>query len=104
MRPEPAAQRLVRRAWRSAQRLGAELDLLWVRRPGTTPSDEEERQLASMRRLASVLGVALLVEEDDDVAAGAARVARERGTTYMMMGQPRISAAPVGCASRWPRS
>ena len=28
--PRPASQRVVRRAWRSAQRLGAELDLLWV--------------------------------------------------------------------------
>jgi two-component system sensor histidine kinase KdpD len=88
VRPEPAAHRLIRRAWRSAQRLGATLDLLWVRRPGTTPTEEQERQLASMRRLASVLGVALLIEEDDDVAAGAARVAREHGTTYVMMGQP----------------
>jgi two-component system sensor histidine kinase KdpD len=88
VRPEPAAQRLIRRAWRSAQRLGATLDLLWVRRPGTTPSEEEERQLASLGRLASVLGVTLLFEEDDDVAAGAARVARERGTTYIFMGQP----------------
>ena len=32
--PYPGAQRLVRRAWRSAQRLGAELDLLWIRRSG----------------------------------------------------------------------
>ena len=31
--PYPGAQRLVRRAWRSAQRLGADLDLLWVRPP-----------------------------------------------------------------------
>ena len=28
--PYPGSQRLVRRAWRSAQRLGSELDLLWV--------------------------------------------------------------------------
>ena len=35
--PYPGAQRLVRRAWRSAQRLGAELDLLWVRRTGPAP-------------------------------------------------------------------
>jgi two-component system sensor histidine kinase KdpD len=88
VRPEPAAQRLIRRSWRSAQRLGAALDLLWVRRPGYTPSGDEERQLASMRRLASVLGVNLVVEEDDDVAAGAARVARELGTTYILMGRP----------------
>ena len=30
----PRSQRLVRRAWRSAQRLGAELDLLWCAPPG----------------------------------------------------------------------
>ena len=33
VRPEPASQRLVRRAWRSAQRLGTDLDLLWVKPP-----------------------------------------------------------------------
>ena len=32
--PTARSQRVVRRAWRSAQRLGAELDLLVVRRPG----------------------------------------------------------------------
>jgi two-component system sensor histidine kinase KdpD len=88
VRPEPAAHRLIRRSWRSAQRLGATLDLLWVRRPGTTPDADQERQLASMRRLASVLGVNLLVEEDDDVAVGTARVARALGTTYILMGRP----------------
>ena len=30
--PSPAAQRLMRRAWRSAQRLGADVDVLWVPR------------------------------------------------------------------------
>ena len=39
----PGAQRLVRRAWRSAQRLGAELDLLWVRRPGARSTRTRER-------------------------------------------------------------
>ncbi len=34
VRPVPSAQRLVRRAWRSAQRLGADLDVLWVAPPG----------------------------------------------------------------------
>src|SRR6478609_10714508 len=32
--PEPRSQRLLRRAWRSAQRLGSEVDALWVRKPG----------------------------------------------------------------------
>jgi two-component system, OmpR family, sensor histidine kinase KdpD len=88
VRPEPDAHRLVRRAWRSAQRLGAELDLLWVRRPGTSPTEESERQLSSLRRLTSVLGVHLLIEEDDDVAQATVRVATQLGTTYIVLGAP----------------
>ena len=36
-----------------------------------------------------MLGAHLLLEEGDDVAEIAARVARERGTTYVLMGVPR---------------
>jgi two-component system sensor histidine kinase KdpD len=88
VRPEPAAHRLVRRSWRSAQRLGSELDLLWVRRPGAATTEDEERQLSSLRRLSSVLGAQLLVEDDDDVAQATARVARALGTTYILLGPP----------------
>jgi two-component system sensor histidine kinase KdpD len=84
----PRAQRVVRRAWRSAQRLGAELDLLTVRRPGEHSSPGEREQLEALRRLASILGAQLLVEEGDDVAEVAIRVARERGSTYVLMGAP----------------
>jgi two-component system sensor histidine kinase KdpD len=90
VRPEPSAQRLVRRAWRSAQRLGAELDLLYVAPPGAEPSAEEREQLGAMGRLANVLGARLLVEEGDDVVTVAAAVAAERGTTYVLIGQPRM--------------
>lgn len=83
------SQRVVRRAWRSAQRLGAELDLLVVRPPGSTPSVEEREQLEALRRLSSVLGAHLLIEEGDDVAEVAIRVARGRGSTYMLMGAPK---------------
>ncbi len=87
--PTPRSQRVVRRAWRSAQRLGAELDLLVVRPPGATPSREEREQLEALRRLASVLGAHLLLEEADDVADAAIGVARSRGTTYLLMGTPK---------------
>jgi two-component system, OmpR family, sensor histidine kinase KdpD len=86
--PEPGSQRLVRRAWRSAQRLGADLDLLYVAPPGNSPQGDKREQLEALRRLGSVLGAALIVEEDDQVAEAAARVARERGATYVFMGQP----------------
>jgi two-component system sensor histidine kinase KdpD len=87
VRPQPSSQRLVRRAWRSAQRLGTDLDLLWVKRPGEPIEGEVERQVTALRRLASVLGAKLLIEEHDDLVVAAARVARERGTTYLMVGE-----------------
>jgi two-component system sensor histidine kinase KdpD len=87
--PEPGSQRLVRRAWRSAQRLGAQLDLLWVAAPGRTIGPEQERALAALRQLGSVLGATLLVQPGDDVAATVAEVARQRGSTYIQLGRSR---------------
>jgi Osmosensitive K+ channel histidine kinase len=87
--PKPREQRVLRRAWRSAQRLGAPLDVLVVRAPGE-PKPEEKQQLEALRRLASLLGAHMIVEEGDDVAETAAKVARERGTTYILMGVPKL--------------
>jgi two-component system sensor histidine kinase KdpD len=87
--PYPGSQRLVRRAWRSAQRLGAELELLWVRSPGQKLSDDQERSLAALRQLASVLGAKLLEEESDDLPAAVADVAERRGVTYILLGRSR---------------
>jgi two-component system sensor histidine kinase KdpD len=84
--PQPQSQRVVRRAWRSAQRLGAELDLLWM--ADHEPTESERDQIDGLRRLASVLGAHLLIEHGDDVALTAQRVARDRGTTYILMGRP----------------
>jgi two-component system sensor histidine kinase KdpD len=85
--PQPHSQRIVRRAWRSAQRLGAELDILWV--ADHEPSEDERAQLEALRRLASVLGAHLLVEHGDDTALVTQQVARDRGTTYVLIGTPR---------------
>jgi two-component system, OmpR family, sensor histidine kinase KdpD len=73
--PYPGAQRLVRRAWRSAQRLRGPLDLLWVKPPGRRLSEDEERSLQALRQLASVLGAQVLVEEADQVPEAVAEVA-----------------------------
>ncbi|HEX7609507.1 MAG TPA: histidine kinase [Solirubrobacteraceae bacterium] len=89
--PEPAAQRLVRRAWRSAQRLGAELDLLWVRPPGRELTDDQQRSLTALRQLASVLGARMLEEESDDLAGAVVEVAGERGSTYILLGSSRAA-------------
>jgi two-component system sensor histidine kinase KdpD len=89
--PTPSSQRIVRRAWRSAQRLGAELDVLWVAEH--EPTVEERDQLDALRRLTSVLGAHLLIEHSDDVARTVARVAADRGTTYVLMGKPKPRTA-----------
>jgi two-component system sensor histidine kinase KdpD len=87
--PYPGSQRLVRRAWRSAQRLGSDLDLLWVKRPGTSLTPEQDATLTALKQLCSMLDATLLVEESDDLAATIARVATARGTTYILLGRSR---------------
>jgi two-component system sensor histidine kinase KdpD len=84
--PRPSSQRVVRRAWRSAQRLGAALDVLTV--IATEPSEEERQQLEALHRLTSLLGAHLLVEEGDDIAEVAKRVVAERDVTYVLVGAP----------------
>ena len=89
--PQAKSQRVVRRAWRSAQRLGADLDVLWV--ADHEPSEPEQEQLDALRRLSSVLGAHLLIEHGDDVAMVTQRVAQDRGTTYVLMGTPKPRSA-----------
>ena len=86
--PSERSQRLVRRAWRSAQRLGGELDLLYVQPPGKPPRGEERQRLEELRRLGTLLGSPLIEVEDDDVVDATARVAADKGTTYVFIGQP----------------
>ena len=86
--PYPGAQRLVRRAWRSAQRLGAGLDLLWcVAREAAL--DDEQRSLAALRQLASVLGARMIEEESHDLTNAVVEVASRRGSTYILIGGSR---------------
>jgi two-component system, OmpR family, sensor histidine kinase KdpD len=85
--PQPKSQRILRRAWRSAQRLGADIDALWVR-PSGQPTSEELVQLAALKRLASVLGIHFLEEDGDDLVEAVRRVAAERGSTYIFVGTP----------------
>ncbi|MGO9320040.1 MAG: histidine kinase [Solirubrobacteraceae bacterium] len=97
----PHSERIVRRAWRSAQRLDAELDVLVVRPAGRPPSPEDRRRLEELRRLTAMLGARLRVQEGDDVAAVAIALARSLGATYVLMGTPserrglsRLGASP----------
>ena len=89
----PHSERVVRRAWRSAQRLDAELDVLVVRPPGRPPSAEDRKRLEALRRLVAMLGARLRVEEGEDVAAVAIALARALGTHLRADGHPGAAAA-----------
>jgi two-component system sensor histidine kinase KdpD len=86
--PEPRSQRLLRRAFRSGQRLGSDVDALWVRRRGQELSEQETVSLAALRRLASILGAHFIETEGDDLVAAVKRVAGERGSTYVFVTTP----------------
>ncbi len=86
--PDPSSQRLLRRAWRSAQRLGAETDALLVRKPGEQLSENEATQVAALRRLAIVLGAHFLEEEASDFLEAVRRVVVDRGSTYVLLATP----------------
>jgi two-component system sensor histidine kinase KdpD len=84
----PESERVVRRAWRSAQRLDAALDVLVVRQPERPPTLEDRERLEALRRLAAMLGARLRVEESDDLAGATIAAARELGSTYLLIGTP----------------
>ena len=86
--PEARSQRLLRRAFRSAQRLGTEVDALWVRKPGQKLSEAETVSLAALRRLTSILGAHFIEVEGDDLVGTVKRVVAERGSTYVFVGTP----------------
>jgi two-component system, OmpR family, sensor histidine kinase KdpD len=86
--PQPSSQRLLRRAWRSAQRLDADIDVLWVRKPGASLPEDQTVALAALRRLAQILGAHFLEEEADDVIAAVRATVVDRGTTYVYIGTP----------------
>jgi two-component system, OmpR family, sensor histidine kinase KdpD len=86
--PEPRSQRILRRAFRSGQRLGSEIDAVWVRRPGQQLSEEETVSLAALRRLAGILGAHFLELEGDSLPDAVKRIVRERGSTYVFVGTP----------------
>ena len=61
--------------------------------------------MTALRQLASVLGANFLIEESDDLVRGAAEAIRERGITYVMVGESRATArarAAAGAAAAAP--
>ncbi len=90
VKPDPSANRVIRRAWTIAERLGGELDLLWVVSPDQLDDRETDRRVDELRRLAAVFGAHLMVETDRRVARAVARVASRRASTYIIMGTPHV--------------
>jgi two-component system sensor histidine kinase KdpD len=86
--PEPRSQRILRRAFRSGQRLGAEIDAVWVRHPGQKLGEEEAVSLAAVRRLASILGAHFVELEGESLPEAVKRFVSERGSTYLFLGTP----------------
>jgi two-component system sensor histidine kinase KdpD len=95
VRPRASSQRLVRRAWRSAQRLGSDLDLLWVRPHGAELSDKKEKQVRALHRLASLLGTQLYIEESDNIVTAVADFTKRHGSTYIFVGESRQRRGPA---------
>ncbi len=99
--PQASSQRVVRRAWRSAQRLGAELDVLTVLPPGHDPA---RRGRGAARRAAP----ARLAARGQRPRRGGRRRRRRRSSasrasaasTYVLMGPP----APRGGLARLSRA
>ena len=94
--PYPGSQRLVRRAWRSAQRLGAELDLLWVRSAG--PAARRGR-----RALARGASAARLGARRQAARGGVRRRRRRRRRRRPPAGHDLHPAGPLA-AGAWPRA
>jgi two-component system sensor histidine kinase KdpD len=90
IKPDPSANRIIRRAWTIAERLGGELDLLWVASPDHAADAETNRRIAELRRLAAVFGAHIIFETDRSVAQAVSRVATRRGSTYIIMGTPHL--------------
>ncbi len=86
--PDPWMRPTVYHAFRTAERLHAPFDVLWVQvADGSVEAGDEDR--AALERLVTTLGGVLLVRQGVDLVAVAAQVARDRGATYLLIGRPR---------------
>lgn len=91
VKPDPSANRIVRRAWEMSERLGGPLDLLWVAPVKQAPDrDEVDRRVDDLRRLATVFGAQLMVEHSRDVAQAVTQVADRLSATHVVMGVPHL--------------
>jgi two-component system, OmpR family, sensor histidine kinase KdpD len=83
--PDPWMRATVYHAFRTAERLHAPFDVLWVRTDDGASASAEE--VAALERLIDTLGGSL-IRRSGDLVGVTAEVARERGATYLLMGRP----------------
>ncbi|MGD9694567.1 MAG: histidine kinase [Thermoleophilia bacterium] len=84
-RPRPGAQRLIRMAWRTARRLGAELDVIC---PEGRLDEEGVRQRDLARGLAVTLGAHFTLVHEAELADTVIGMVAERGVTRLAMAVP----------------
>ena len=87
--PGPSAGPVLRRAWAAAQRMNADLDVLWAAPPEPSADAADQDRLEALGRLVAAYEVGLIVDRGGDLPAAVRRVAAERGTTCVVMGSPR---------------
>lgn len=93
VRPETDAQRVIRRGWRMAKRINAELLAVYVKeqrgwaRRTLTESPERDERIKALRELCEVLGAEFIEVEAKNAAEGIVRVARERKATRIVLGR-----------------
>jgi two-component system sensor histidine kinase KdpD len=86
----PDAQRVLRRAWRMANRLQADLLAVFVETPRWASASPEERgALEENLRFAEDLGAEIIRATGSDVAKELVRVAREKNAGRIVIGHPR---------------
>jgi two-component system, OmpR family, sensor histidine kinase KdpD len=88
VKPDPSANRIVRRGWEMSERLGGRLDLLWMAPSRQSDDPNTDRNVDDLRRLAAVFGAELIVEKDRDIAHAVLRTVNRLGTTHIVMGVP----------------
>jgi len=90
VKPDPSANRIIRRAWEMSERLGGRLNLLWVAPAPQHRDPDTNRKIDDLRRLAAVFGTELIVESDPDIANAVLRTAERFATTHIVMGVPHL--------------
>ncbi len=86
----PESQRILRRAWRMSKRLHGDLFVLHVQTDEDRKlSEEEKRNLESLKRLTGTLGGHWMTVVGDDVARTIAAQATQHHVTNVILGEPR---------------